>query len=94
MIPPTTIPVLTAILALSTLASSLPTNTVEHFSQLRFTCLTPDSSVLDYCTMNEFGPSLPLKTRTCKNLCKRAYRGPALSMLRARAMAVAAASMS
>jgi hypothetical protein len=75
MIPPTAISIFAIIVSLSTLVYNVPTNTVEHFSQLRFTCLTPDSTVLDYCTMNEFGPGLLLKTRTCKNLCKCAYRG-------------------
>jgi hypothetical protein len=67
--------ILATILALSTLIHALPTNTVEDYSTLRFLCLTPDSTVNDYCTMNSFGPGLPLKTRTCKNLCQCTYNG-------------------
>lgn len=48
---------------------------VENYAQLRYTCLTPDPTVLDYCSMDLAGPGLPLKTATCKNLCNCTYRG-------------------
>jgi hypothetical protein len=48
---------------------------VENYARLRYTCLTPDPTVLDYCSKDLTGPGLPLKTANCKSLCKCTYRG-------------------
>jgi hypothetical protein len=37
---------------------------VENYAQLRYMCLTPDLTVLDYCSMDLTGPNPPLKTTT------------------------------
>ena len=63
------------LLTICTLLLSTLVTPVENYAQLRYACLTPGTTVLDYCSMDLTGPGLPLKTATCKNLCNCAYRG-------------------
>jgi len=57
------------LLTICTLLLSILVSLVENYAQLRYTCLTPDPTVLDYCSMDLTGSA------TCKNLCNCVYRG-------------------
>jgi hypothetical protein len=57
------------LLTICTLLLSILVSLVENYAQLRYTCLTPDPTVLDYCSMDLTGPGLKRHLQEPLQLC-------------------------
>lgn len=64
------------LLTICTLLLSILVSLVENYAQLRYTCLTPDPTVLDYCSMDLTGPGLP-KPPSARTSATVSIAGPA-----------------